>query len=76
MNNTLADFCGRLWFSEDIVVIERNVIGVNTSLNELKKKALYVGQNFLMSSITHKGLIGRNVFSYGTVEGTLVIEVE
>ena len=73
---TLREFTLQLWYSQNIIVIERRKFDCRDSIELIKCKALMVGNNYNLRSSAYDEINHMIVKSYGVMDNNLIIEVE
>lgn len=74
----LRDLLNRLWYSADIVIAEYGKINFDLlpyGVEEEKDNFLFIGKNSEMNSCLYKHLLCKEVRSFGTIDGYIIIVI-
>lgn len=72
---TVREFTSRLWYSQPIIVLKWQQFDRWYNIDEIRKAALMVGENYQLRSINYEDVCNMAVDSYGVMDNTLIIEV-
>lgn len=75
MGMTVRDFTSRLWYSQKIIVIKWKEFDKCNDIDEIRKAALMVGENWQLRSVNYENVNNMLVDSYGVMDNTMIIEV-
>ena len=76
MNNvTVREFTSRMWYVQPMVIIPWRKLNNEPDLEEIKKRAIYVGTPHELRSDNYANINNRYVDGYGAIDGTMVITV-
>lgn len=74
-NMTVRDFTSRVWYSQKITIIKWKEFDKCKNIDEIRKVALMVGENYQLRSVNYEKINNMLVDSYGVMDDTLIIEV-
>lgn len=72
---TVREFTSRVWYSQKIVIIKWREFDKCNDIDDIRKAALMIGENYQLRSINYDKVNGMLVDSYGVIDDTLIIEV-
>jgi len=72
---TIREFTSRLWYSQKIIVIKWKDFDKCKDIDDIRKVALMVGENYQLRSVNYENVNNMSVDSYGVMDDTLIIEV-
>ena len=72
---TVREFTSKMWYSQKIVVIKWKEFDKCNDIDDIRKAALMVGENYQLRSINYDKVNDMLVDSYGVMDNTLIIEV-
>lgn len=72
---TIREFTSHVWYSQKIMVIKWQDFDKCKDIDDIRKAALMVGENWQLLSVNHKNVNNMLVDSYGVIDDTLIIEV-
>ena len=72
---TVREFTSKMWYSQKIAVIKWKEFDKCNDIDDIRKAALMVGENYQLGSINYDNVNGMLVDSYGVMDNTLIIKV-
>ena len=72
---TVREFTSRMWYSQKIIVIKWKEFDRCKDIDEIRKAALMVGENYQLRSVNYENINNMLVDSYGAIDDTIIIEV-
>lgn len=72
---TVRKFTSRLWNSQKIIIIKWKDFDKCKDIDDIRKAALMVGENYQLRSVNYEKLNDMSVDIYGVMDDTLIIEV-
>ena len=72
---TVREFTSNAWYSQKIMVIKWQDFDKCKDIDDIRKAALMVGENWRLRSVNYENINNMLVDSYGVIDGTLIIEV-
>lgn len=72
---TVREFTSRMWYSQKIIVIKWKEFDRCKDIDEIRKAALMVGENYQLRSVNYENINNMLVDSYGVMDDMLIIEV-
>lgn len=72
---TIREFTSRMWYAQKIAVIKWKDFDKCNDIDDIRKAALMVGENYQLSSVNYDKVNRMMVDSYGVIDDTLIIEV-
>lgn len=72
---TVREFTSHVWYSQKIIVIKWKEFDRCKDIDEIRKAALMVGENYQLRSVNYENINNMLVDSYGVIDDTLIIEV-
>lgn len=72
---TVRELTSRVWYSQKIMVIRWQEFNKCKDIDEIRKAALMVGENYQLISVNYEKVNNMLVDSYGVMDNTLIIEV-
>lgn len=72
---TVREFTSRVWYSQKIMIIKWKDFDKCNNIDDIRKVALMVGENYQLRSENYEKVNNMLVDSYGVMDNTLIIEV-
>ncbi len=72
---TVREFTSRMWYSQKIIVIKWKEFDRCKDIDEIRKAALMVGENYQLRSVNYENINNMLVDCYGAIDDTIIIEV-
>lgn len=72
---TVREFTSRIWYSQKIMIIKWQDFDKCKNIDDIRKAALMVGENYQLRSVNYEKANNMLVDSYGVMDDTLIIEV-
>lgn len=72
---TVREFTSQLWYSQKIMVIKWKDFDKCKDIDDIRKVALMVGENYQLKSVNYEKVNNMLVDSYGVMDDALIIEV-
>lgn len=72
---TVREFTSHVWYSQKIAIIKWQDLDKCNDIDDIRKAALMVGENYQLRSINYDKVNDMLVYSYGVMDNTLIIEV-
>ena len=78
----VRDFLNHLWYDADVIIVEcgKSDFVIDTlergfDIEEAKEDMLFIGKNSEMRSDLYKHLLRKDIRSFGTIDGYIVVEL-
>ncbi len=72
---TVREFTSNAWYSQKIIVIKWKEFDKCKDIDDIRKVALMVGENWQLRSVNYENVNNMLVDSYGVMDNALIIEV-
>lgn len=73
---TVREFTSQLWYIQKIAIIKWKAFEQCNDIDDIRHKALMVGNNYELRSVIYDNINDMLVDRYGAMDDMLVIEVE
>lgn len=72
---TVREFTSRMWYAQKVIVIKWKEFDKCDNIDDIKRRALMVGENWNLRSTAYGKICGMLIDSYGAIGDTMIIEV-
>ena len=72
---TVREFTSHAWYSQKIIVIKWKDFDKCKDIDDIRKVALMVGENWQLISVNYENVNNMLVDSYGVMDNALIIKV-
>ena len=72
---TVREFTSHMWYAQKVIVIKWKEFDKCNNIDDIKRRALMVGENCNLRSTAYEKICEMLVDSYGAIGDTMIIEV-